>query len=410
MSTRRIVAKDLTLLTRDRRALTTLLLMPLIFIAILGFSTGKIFGQPDRDALLQIAVVDMDGSEIADELIAALDRRPEMRLEMLADTSAADERIKDGDPGVAVIIGPNFHRYVEKLQLTDLFEPENSRLSAGLGGLDIEVRGRSSTTVKRSIVEGLVFAETMRVIAPHVVRNDPVASAYLDTREFLRKAMSRAAPADPPASIQAAASPPIYGNVVFQMLVPSYTVMFAFFMINIMARSFLAERERGTLNRLRAAPISATALMIGKTIPFLLVSVLQGVLLFVFGRILFGMSWGPQPVLLLPLIVSTSLAATSLGLLVAVLVRTDAQVSSYGNLLIITLAGISGCFLPRDWMPELMRKVSLATPHAWSLIAYEQVLSSDHPNVDAVWLSCGALLIFTAVFFAVGFWRFRALR
>ena len=62
MSTRRIVAKDLTLLTRDRRALTTLLLMPLIFIAILGFSTGKIFGQPDRDALLQIAVVNMDGT------------------------------------------------------------------------------------------------------------------------------------------------------------------------------------------------------------------------------------------------------------------------------------------------------------------------------------------------------------
>ena len=267
MSTRRIVAKDLTLLTRDRRALTTLLLMPLIFIAILGFSTGKIFGQPDRDALLQIAVVNMDGSDIADELIAALDRRPEMRLESLPDTSAADERIRDGDPGVAVIIGPDFRRFVAKLQLTDLFEPENSPLAAGLSGLDIEVRGRSSTTVKRSIVEGLVFAETMRVIAPHVVRNDPVAAAYLNTREFLRKALGSAAPPDPPFSVQAAASPPIYGNVVFQLLVPSYTVMFAFFMINIMARSFLAGRERGTLNRLRAAPISATALMIGKTIP-----------------------------------------------------------------------------------------------------------------------------------------------
>ena len=408
MSTRHIVAKDLRLLTRDRRALTTLLLMPLLFIAILGFSTGKIFGQPDRDALLFIGVVDLAQSDLAGELIAALGRRPEMRLEMLPDTKTADKKIRDGEPGVVVIIGPDFHRYVAKLDLSDLLEPESGKLS-GLNELGIEVRGRSSTTVKRTIVEGLVFAETMRVIAPHVVRNDRAAAAFLDIRAALSKVMgSDDSPSTQP--VQAAVSPPIYGNVVFQMLVPSYTVMFAFFMINIMARSFLAERQHGTLNRLRAAPISAASLMIGKTVPFLLISVLQGVMLFVFGRILFGMSWGAQPVLLLPLIVSTSLAATALGLLVAVTVKTDAQVSSYGNLLIITLAGVSGCFLPREWMPELMRKVSLATPHAWSLIAYDQVLGSDHPDFATVWTSCVVLLIFTAAFFSVGFWRFRSLR
>ena len=104
MSTRHIVAKDLRLLTRDRRALTTLLLMPLIFIAILGFSTGKIFGQPDRDALLYIGIVDLDQSDLAGELIAALHRRPEMRLDVLRDTATADEKIKDGEPGVAVLV------------------------------------------------------------------------------------------------------------------------------------------------------------------------------------------------------------------------------------------------------------------------------------------------------------------
>jgi ABC-2 type transport system permease protein len=183
--------------------------------------------------------------------------------------------------------------------------------------------------------------------------------------------------------------------------------MFVFFLVNIMARSFLGERSLGTLRRLQMAPIRSSDVLLGKTVPFFVVSLIQTGLLFLAGRLLFGMSWGHRPLLLIPVIVCTSLAATMLGLLTATLVKTDSQVSAYANIVVITMAGISGCFMPREWLPEVMQQVSLATPHAWALMAYDQLLSREFVDLRLVGQCCLALLGFAVVFFTLGWCRFR---
>jgi ABC-2 type transport system permease protein len=207
---------------------------------------------------------------------------------------------------------------------------------------------------------------------------------------------------------QAAPATGTRGNV-YQILVPSYTVMFAFFLVNIMARSFISERDIGTLCRLRMAPVSRAGLLLGKTAPFFIISLVQSALLFLFGRLLFGMSWGATPAGLIPVVLCTSLAATTLGLLVATLARTESQVQAYATFLVITMAGISGCLMPRDWQPQLMQQISLITPHAWALIAYDQLLVREHLNWGVVGRGCAMLLAFAAVFFSVGWWRFQTL-
>lgn len=113
--------------------------------------------------------------------------------------------------------------------------------------------------------------------------------------------------------------------------------------------------------------------------------------------------------MLLFVIACTSLAATGIGLVTAVLVRSDAQVSAYANLLVIVLAGLSGCFMPRQWLPEMLRQISLAIPHLWALIAYDQLLASGHPNLSRIAICCVVLAGFGAVFFLAGWHRFRAL-
>jgi ABC-2 type transport system permease protein len=95
--------------------------------------------------------------------------------------------------------------------------------------------------------------------------------------------------------------------------------------------------------------------------------------------------------------------------MVAALVRTDAQVSAYGNFLVLTMAGISGCMMPRAWQPEFMQQVGLITPHAWSLIAYDQILSRPIPELPVVIKCCEILLAFAGGFFAIGWWRSRHL-
>jgi len=184
--------------------------------------------------------------------------------------------------------------------------------------------------------------------------------------------------------------------------------MFAFFLVILMARSFIAERELGTLARLRMSPVSRTGLLLGKTLPFFIVSLVQSALLFLSGKVLYQMYWGPSIPALLSVIACTSLAATGLGLLVAMLARTDTQVSAYANFLVITMAGISGCFMPRDWQPVIVQQIGLATPHAWALIAYEQLLLQEEPQMYIVAKCCFALIAFAAGFFALGWWRFRS--
>ncbi|MBI2821830.1 MAG: ABC transporter permease, partial [Acidobacteria bacterium] len=180
--------------------------------------------------------------------------------------------------------------------------------------------------------------------------------------------------------------------------------------ITIMARSFISERQTGTILRLRSAPLSNAALAAGKTIPFFLVSFVQAILLLVAGRLLFDMSLGQFPWMLLPVIFCTSLSVIGLGLLTGAAARTEAQVLSYGTFLIIVLAGISGCLMPRDWMPAAMQQLALTTPHAWALIAYDELLSGQPPDLARVWLSCLMLVVFAALFFAAGLATLRLIR
>ncbi|QDU23363.1 ABC transporter permease [Urbifossiella limnaea] len=206
----------------------------------------------------------------------------------------------------------------------------------------------------------------------------------------------------------AAANRAVYadpGAKRYQILVPQFTVMFAFFLVLTVGWLFVAERTHGTLVRLRAAPLSRGQVLLGKLLPCLLVSLVQGVVLLLAGRVVFGMSWGAEPWLLLPVVASTSAAAVGLAMLVASAAKTETQVAVYGTLLVLVLGGASGSLMPRELMPEAMKRASQVTPHAWALDAYSQLLGSPTPDVGVVVMSCVVLLAFGAAFLALAWWR-----
>jgi ABC-type Na+ efflux pump permease subunit len=190
----------------------------------------------------------------------------------------------------------------------------------------------------------------------------------------------------------------------YQVLVPSYTVMFAFFLVMNVGWVFVAERRQGTLKRLRAAPITRAQVLLGKLLPCYLLSVGQGAFLLVAGRLVFGMRWGPEDWTLteqigslLPVVLSTSLASMGMALLVAALARSEIQVALYGAVPVLVLALIGGCVLPREMMPEQAHAVSAFTPHGWALDAYRELLDPDPtygPNLRLVLQACGVLSAF----------------
>jgi ABC-type multidrug transport system permease subunit len=195
------------------------------------------------------------------------------------------------------------------------------------------------------------------------------------------------------------------GAIRYQLLVPSYLVMFAFFLVLTVGWLFVAERRQGTMKRLVAAPLSRWQILTGKLLPCLILSLFQGFFLLAAGRVLFGMSWGPAPAWLVPVVVATSLAAMGLAMLVAALARTESQVAIYGTLLVLVLAGLSGAMMgDRSLMPEQMQQLSRITPHAWALDAYKQLLISPTPDLGLVALACAVLAAFGALFLALAWW------
>ncbi len=432
-----ITRKDLRLLSRDKRAAAVLLALPLIFITIIGLSTGQILNTREGGEHVTVAVVNLarsdsavdaadpvdsdgeepsstapDGAELADEVIDAIRAHEHFELTEVESIERAREDLDQGNAVVVLIIGEQFSERVAEVELGDILSMSNGRLASGPGSLDVTFLTKPTLAKIGDLAAGVMWGDVVRALSQHIVGE----SKNVFVRQQIRLAEQRAAKraeTEGPLEFQLTqllnqSEKPT--SVLYSTLVPSYTVLFVFFLVNIMARSFIAERELGTLRRLRMAPIGPFDLLIGKNIPFFCLSLIQTALLFLCGRVLFGMPWGSEPWLIVPVIVCTSLAATALGLMVATIIRTDSQVSAYGNSLVIIMAGISGCFMPRDWLPDIMKQISLATPHAWALIAYDEILSRQHIQHAVVIQCCAMLLGFALFFFSMGWLRFRTVR
>jgi ABC-2 type transport system permease protein len=187
--------------------------------------------------------------------------------------------------------------------------------------------------------------------------------------------------------------------------VPAYTIFGVFFIGLTLASSFLQEKKDGTFQRILAAPLYKTALLIGKLLPYYLVNLIQIALMFCIGVVVFGIKLGYLPAVA---IISFALAAAAngLGLLVAALGKTEAQVSGLSVLLAITLSALGGMMVPTFIMPDLMKTLSLFTPHAWALAGYHDVIIRGL-GVKDILTKMLVLFGFASLFFAMALWRFR---
>jgi ABC-2 type transport system permease protein len=194
--------------------------------------------------------------------------------------------------------------------------------------------------------------------------------------------------------------------------VPAYTLFGLFFIAMRLATSIFEEKQLGTFRRLLAAPVSRAALMAGKLAAYVVVNLVQVLVLFALGVLVLpylGMpplSLGAHPEGLVLITLAVSLAATSLGLLLAAIAKTDAQANGIGLILILVSSMLGGVMVPRFVMPAFMQHIGWLSPHAWGLEAYQDVLMRD-AGLTAILPDIGILLVFAAVFFSIAVWRFR---
>jgi ABC-2 type transport system permease protein len=164
--------------------------------------------------------------------------------------------------------------------------------------------------------------------------------------------------------------------------------------------ALLDEAEAGTLERLLSTNIGMTGVLIGKWIFLAIVGCVQLTVMFVWGRLAFGLPLFSHLPGFGVMTVATGAAAAALGLVLATLARTRAQLQGFSTIFILTMSALGGSMFPRFLMSETMQKVGLLTFNAWALDGYLKVFWREAP-IWQLWPQLLVLGTATMVFLAI---------
>lgn len=155
--------------------------------------------------------------------------------------------------------------------------------------------------------------------------------------------------------------------------VPAWTIFAMFFIAIPLSGSILKEKTEGSVFRLHTMPTPYLLLVMGKTMVYVLVCLIQFMLMLSVGQLFLPMLGLPALVLghsylgILVLTLATAFAATGYGVLVGTLATTEHQAAIMGSLSILLLSALGGIWVPSYVMPGVMRSISAWSPLNWSL-------------------------------------------
>lgn len=376
--------KDLRIFFKDPGAAALIFLMPFMFMVVMSFALSGSFGSGDSPIRILVANEDRGAGAAAVlgelDAIEAFSVVTEWEGEPLTQ-ARAEALVAQGKAALALVFPPDFS---EALGQAPGAEEQNPVTVTAI------VDPAASVQFVEPVLgtfQGILERSAYTAMAPQ--------GLALPTElpvELMRTA---------PAEMHIEKFPDTY-----QQNVPGYTIFGIFWIVSLLAESVLREKREGTFRRLLVAPLKRPVMLAGKLLPYYIINLLQIAIMFGVARVLFGMGLGPSPVGLVAVSLAAAAAATGMGVLVAALVRTEAQAGGLTVVVLLTLSALGGCFVPRFVMPEWMQAVGVITPHAWALDAYQDLLVRGY-GLGEVLPKVGALLGFAACFFGVGVWRFR---
>lgn len=166
-------------------------------------------------------------------------------------------------------------------------------------------------------------------------------------------------------------------------------------MITLMLTSMaiVREKEIGTMEQLMVTPIRAGELMIGKTLPFALVSLFDLVLIIVLARLVFRIPFQGSVLLLLSGAILFLLSTLGLGLFISTISATQQQAIMSTFFFFFPMSMLSGFAFPIRSMPELVQYATLLNPLRYFLEICRGVFIKGS-GVETLWPQLCALAVF----------------
>lgn len=372
-----LIKKELLALTRDVHGLAALFLMPTVFIVIMSLALKDVYSPPVKS--LPYAVDNRDNGKLAVTLIEEWEKRHGKARPNPDNWKAA---VQSGKLSYALVIEKDFSKAIVDEKLADgvrvrlITDPglDGSAFAANQAELVMiasEIRAQALLAASRMQLDQQ--AQMIKQVQQEA--RQPTGQATGQPRQLPPpKASSSPVTVTAQALVDserlAAGSRP----TAVQQNVPAWLVFGMFFVVASLSNLFIQERQCGALARLSSLGVPTRVMIWSKALPYLWINGTQAALMLAVGvwampllggdaLSLQGINWGALVLVLL----GVSMAAISMALALASLVRTSAQAATIGPVVNILMAALGGVMVPKFVMPDFMQKISEFSPMNWGL-------------------------------------------
>jgi ABC-2 type transport system permease protein len=364
---RAVALKELRQIGRDRRTLLILMFVPAFFLLVYGYALNFDIRH------IRLAVQDNDRSTASRELISAFVNSGYFDI---VDQVLSDEeitRVIDRDQARAVLVVP--------------------------------ARFGADAAIGRPTQVQLIVNGDNANTATTVVGYATGLVATLSSRYELAARVGSAA--GPALTIE----PRIWYNPELRstlFLVPGLIAYIAMLTAVVStALSIVREKEVGTMEQVRMAPIGPVAYVLGKTAPYFLISLISSMSIVVLSMALFDMPMRGSWIVLFGSVSLFLVGALGFGLLISTVAETQ-QVAFQLALLTSYLPTLmlSGFIFPITSMPEPLQVITYIVPARYFLVALRAiVLKGVGPSM--FWDDLAALAVFAVVILGLASLRLR---
>jgi ABC-2 type transport system permease protein len=401
-----IALKDLRLFAVDRLALFFGLLFPFFFATAFYFVMQGVGGKDER---LEVHLVTRETQGMSKQIIEAMITKSEAKLR------PGEARVvleKDYDEAMHAVRDKKIPGFIA-------FPADFTEgVTTGYGS-KLEIVVDAEATAARAALHGFAKGIAARVGAQQVssrasmnLRMAPAMSS--GNRADIAKAIEDSLPAmatgqtttDDLVAFDVQKTGEVTAKNPSNFVIPGYLVMFVFFLAALGAQSIVEERQNQTLERLLACSVRREAILAGIFSGTALRGLIQILLFWIVGIILFRMDLGISPAAVVLMSILMVLASSAFSIMLATLVRTQRAAIAIGVLTSLVLAPLGGCWWPLFITPKWMQFLARITPHGWATTGFNKLMvfgagfSAAIPNMLA-------LVGFGALFGIVALWRFR---
>jgi ABC-2 type transport system permease protein len=314
-----MIIKEFLQLKRDRVTLATMILTPLVQLALYGYAINT---NPKH---LPTAVLVQETSDVGRSILAALQNTKYFQITReVSDEEALDHLLASGDVTFAVEIPADFERALRRgdrpalLMSADATDP---------------VAVASAFSALQGVVETALAND-------HAIPQ--VDRAAFEIREHRRY--------NPAGTTQLNIVPGLLGT------------MLTMSMLVFTGLSLTREAEQGTMETLLAMPIAPVEIMLGKILPYIIVGFLQGMLVLGAAVLLFGVPIAGSLLLLAALTILFITTNLSIGYTFSTFARTQLQAVQMVMIFFLPNLLLSGFAFPFAGMPSWAQWISESLP------------------------------------------------